>query len=289
VVDALAGGEQSCTVTAASRDVPADSEEARAVATVNVVEPKLELKLAGPAKRYTDTVAVYRILLQNPGSALARDIRIVANLPVGGTLTTDQAESPYHRQYDRFKRKIYWSVPQLEPNTPVVIPFSVRLGGMQLFQVTAEARAEGPLALVAKDTYSTDVTGMADVQFQVLEPRRVVDVGEKTEFEIRIKNQGSKEATRLLVAASLSEQIKIVRTSGTDQDAKQSADGRELVFPAIDRLAPNSELILTIQVAGTKEGIASCHVTLMHDDLEQTKITRSAVTRITASADSATR
>lgn len=290
VVDALAGGEQSCTVSATSRDVTQESDEARSVQTMLVVEPRLELKLTGPSKRYTDTVAVYKIQVQNPGSAVARDIRIVATLPVGGTLISNQADSPYFVLYDRYKRRIYWTVPQLEPNSPVVIPFSVRLGGMQLFQVTARATAAGPLALAATDTFSTDVTGMADVQFQILEPRRVVDVGEMTEFEIRIKNQGSKEATQLLIAATLSEHIRLVRTGGTDEVAKGSPDGHEVVFPAIDRLPPSGELVLKLWVQGEKEGIASCHVSLMHDDLgRSTKIERTAITRITAAADTATR
>ena len=75
VADAILGGEQSCTVTASSDDVVPNKEEAENIKRIEVVEPQLKLALEGPDQRYTDTVADYKITLQNPGTAPAQGPR----------------------------------------------------------------------------------------------------------------------------------------------------------------------------------------------------------------------
>jgi uncharacterized repeat protein (TIGR01451 family) len=279
VADTVEGGEQSCTVTARSPDV-SESEDARAVATTFVTEPKLVMKLSGPTKRYTDTVAVYRLAVENPGTATAREVRVVANLPADGLLVPQPIDTQYDRQYDRYKRRLLWTIPQLEPRAHVELSFAVRLGGIQPYKVTADAWAEGGLA--CKDTCNTDVVGMADVDFTVEERQRILDVGEKTNYLIRIKNKGSKDASRLLIRAKLSGNIKWVKTSGTEQSASGRSDGSEVVFPAIDRLAPNAEIMLVIQVQAIKPGTAACEVHLVHDDLRDVPIIKTATTHIEA-------
>src|SRR5262249_16716124 len=84
LADAVGVGEHTCTVTATSPDVipssDLDKQDAASTKTVTVVEPKLELALSGPPKRYTDTVAPYVIKLSNPGSAPARRVSLIATL-----------------------------------------------------------------------------------------------------------------------------------------------------------------------------------------------------------------
>jgi uncharacterized repeat protein (TIGR01451 family) len=286
ILDATEGGEQASEVTARSPDVISGSEEERkALAKVEVVEPKLSVKLAGPTQRFTDTVAAYKIHVQNPGTATARLVRVVVTLPLGGVLIPNSSETAYDRQDNvRFKRQIIWNIPQLDPKADIVLPFEVRLGGVQLYQVTAEARAQAPLPLADKSAISTDVTGMADVDFQVTERRRVLDVGEETDYEIRVTNHGSKEAHSLLISAELSENLEVTNASGVDdnQQAKKSPNGRDVRFPTIARLAPKGEIVLTVRVRATKPGVATCQVFLVHDELENSRLSRTAATRVTA-------
>jgi uncharacterized repeat protein (TIGR01451 family) len=286
MVDATEGGEQSSVVTAHSPDVISGSEEDRsAQAKVEVVEPKLAVKLAGPTQRFTDTVAAYKVHVQNPGTAAARLVRVVVTLPLGGVLIPNSSETAYDRQDNvRFKRQIIWNIPQLDPKADVVLPFEVRLGGISLYQVTAEARAQAPLPLADKSAISTDVTGMADVDFQVIERRRVLDVGEETDYEIRVTNHGSKEAHSLLISAELSENLEVTSASSLDDNqlAKMSPNHRDVRFPTIARLAPKGELVLTIRVHATRPGVATCQVFLVHDELENSRLSRTAATRVTA-------
>ena len=191
-------------------------------------------------------MATYRLTLKNPGTTPAKNVKVYATVPIGGTLLLDGANASYDRQYDRVKRRLLWTISQLEQGVPIELSFSVRLGGVQLYQATAEARAEAPIFLTAKSTCSTDVKEMADVDFQVVEIRRVVDVGEEFDYEIRIKNRGSKEATQLLITARVSEQLEVRGTIGLGEDEhahKDPTSGREMTFPIIDRLGPRSELV----------------------------------------------
>ena len=86
MVDAILGGAQQCTVTALSDDVVPNQEESENVKKIEVVEPKLKLAVDGPEQRYTDTVAGYTVTLENPGTAPARKVRVMATLPISGKL-----------------------------------------------------------------------------------------------------------------------------------------------------------------------------------------------------------
>jgi uncharacterized repeat protein (TIGR01451 family) len=269
VADAIQGGDQSCTVTAESPDVlPAtdeDKQHAQSVKTVAVVEPKLELTLVGPDKRYTDTIAPYVIKLANPGTAPARKVAVVATLPVSGRLV----KVPDGASWDSTTRRLRWSFDRLETGSaPRALGFDVRMGGIGFYQVTAEARGEG--ALQARDRCSTDVLGMPDVDLVVSEHQRVVDVGGKTMFQVRLRNYGSKDATRLQVRAQLSKNLKLSGIQGgpfTGQ-ALQSPDRDQAAFE-LDKLARGKEVVLGIEVevVGPEPKMATCRVFVTHDDL----------------------
>jgi uncharacterized repeat protein (TIGR01451 family) len=263
VADTTVGGEQSCEVVAKSPDVVYDPADAHSLKTISVVEPKLGMTVAGPDKRYTDTVAKYEITLENPGTAPARNVRIQATVPVSGRLL---APLPAGARWDPQTKKISWTRPQLDPGEKAVLAFEVRMGGVGLYQVAAEARADGPL--LAKDTISTDVTGLADVDLEVTENRRVVDVGDATVFKIKIVNKGTKEATGIRVSAKLSDNIEPTEISGTDQDGNfdRRPEQRLAVFPQIPRLGAGKQIELAIRVKATKDGPAVCRVMLDYDD-----------------------
>jgi uncharacterized repeat protein (TIGR01451 family) len=271
VVDAVQGGEQSCTITATSPDVilttPEDKADAENTKTVTVVEPKLKLTITGPDKRYSDTVAPYEIAVENPGTAPARRVRIVATLPVSGRLIA----VPPHAEYDSSTRRLQWALDSLEPGgKPQVLGFEVRMGGVGIYEVAGEARGEG--ALKAWGVHRTEVFGMPDVDLVVSERQRVVDVGGKTTFQIWLRNYGTKEATRIQVKAKLSKNLEVAKYSGpTDQDAQWSQEEGLLVFPLIEKLGPGKQMQLGIEVkvVGDEPKTATCRVEVVHDDLTE--------------------
>jgi uncharacterized repeat protein (TIGR01451 family) len=272
VADAIQGGDQWCKVSAVSPDVlPFVPEEAESTKTVKVVEPHLELAVAGPAKRFTDTVAPYSLKLSNSGTAPARKVSVVATLPVSGRLV----RVPSGAFWDSTSRRLRWTFDRVEPGaTPVELGFEVRMGGTGFYEVTAEARGEG--ALQARGRCSTDVSGLSDVDLVVSERQRVVDVGGKTTFQIRLRNYGTKEAANILMSAKLSKNLN-VETFACPADIeamkKEGADGTEVKFldsqgRGIPSLGAGKEMILgiVVSVTGPDPKMATCRVTVTHDD-----------------------
>jgi hypothetical protein len=136
------------------------------------------------------------------------------------------------------------------------------MGGISAYEVHVESRADSVIAL--KDRKITDVQGMPDVDLVVRERRRVVDVDGTTTFQIRLRNYGTKEATKLLVKARLSDNFVVTDTAGGPEGNSYRKDD-QLVFPLIPRLGPGKEMSLAIKVKVTKPQpkIGTCRVFLL--------------------------
>ena len=266
VADTVQGGEQTCHVVVQSPDVVPGSEDAKALVKVTVVEPKLTMKLTGPDKRFTDTLSKYELSLENPGSAPAKNVKVLATVPVSGRLYA----LPAGAKWDPQSRKLSWTRPQLDPGEKAVFSFEVRMGGIGLYQVAVESRADA--GLLAKDTVSTDVSGLADLQMEVTENRRVVDVGDVTIYRIKLVNKGSKEATGINLSAKVSDTVEAKQIYGTDKDGKLDPNEPGLcLFPQIPRLGPGKMIELGIKVQAVKPGSAFCRVFLTHDESNDDK------------------
>jgi uncharacterized repeat protein (TIGR01451 family) len=264
VADAVSGGEQFCKVTAKSPDVEHKPDDGEKLVKIEVVEPKLKLAIDGPDQRYTDTVADYKITLENPGTAPARKVRVLATLPISGRLV----KYPPEATFDKSKSKLYWTIDQIDPGPKTMtLAFQVRVGGMGRYEVLADAVGEG--ALKVQQRKDTDVIGMPDVDLVVSESKRVLDVGGQTTFQIRLRNYGTKEATNLLVSAELSKNLKFEKAGGGNQEEVAKQKDNVVRFSKIDKLGPNKEMVLGILVSvqGPDPKLATCRVSVMHDDL----------------------
>ena len=255
-------------VIAKSPDVVFVKDDAESTKTIAVVEPKLKLTLKGPDSRYTDTVADYEITVENPGTAPARKVRVLATLPVSGRLVKE----PPNAHYDDTTRKLYWTIDQIEPGgKPMSFPFQVRMGGIGHYQLLAEATGDG--ALKSWDRHDTDVMGMPDVDLVVSESKRVLDVGGTTTFQIRLRNYGTKDATNLQVTANLSKNLQVEKAGGGSKDVTvaMSKDKDAVTFGEISKLGPGKEIVLgvVVRVIGEEPKLATCRVFVTHDDLTE--------------------
>jgi hypothetical protein len=236
------------------------------------------MTLKGPRQRYTETVAPYQIELENPGTAAARGIQVVATLGVSGRLIA----VPPGAKYDPNSRRLQWAISQIEPGAaPKVLPFEVRMGGISAYEVNVEARGENELYV--KDRLITDVQGMPDVDLVVRERRRVVDVDGSTIFQIRLRNYGTKEATKLQVTARLSKNMVVEYTGGGPEEPAMFRESTgEVKFAEIPRLGAGKEIELGIKVKVTsaEPRLATCRVFVTHDDLTE-PLEQMAVVKVT--------
>ena len=261
MIDAKSGGDQSCSVTVSSDDVVTAGPEAKASKTLTVTEPQLVLTLTGSELRYTDTDGEYEITVANPGTAPVENVRIDATLSGDGR--------PYRSegQWNASQRRLTWVIPRLEANGGTkTVTFKARMGGLGTFKVDVEATAGTGLRDVK--SVSTRVEGNADLDLSVTGNTRVLDVGQTVKFRIKLKNMGTKDASKIQVSAQLSNTLWATGTAGTDAHAEvDKPTHTQITFPEITRLAPDGDLVLEITAEAKAMGLATCRVFVSHDDL----------------------
>ena len=139
------------------------------------------------------------------------------------------------------------------------------------YEIGAEASADG--VPKARQKLVTDVFGMADVDLVVSERQRVVNVGGRTTFQIRLRNYGTKDATNILLTAVISKNLKPVNSAVPSGFEFLEKDGTLMLLDAnghgIKRLGPGAEIVmgLEVEVTGDAPKVASCKVKVSHDDL----------------------
>jgi uncharacterized repeat protein (TIGR01451 family) len=235
---------------------------------VVVVEPKVKLTLNGPESRYTDTIADYELVVENPGTAPARKVRIQATLPVSGRLVKNSKDPA---AYDPATRRLQWMVDQIDPGAkPQNFTFQIRMGGSGTYELLAEAVGEG--GVKDKQLRYTEVVGMPDVDLVVSENKRVVDVGGRTTFVITLRNYGTKDASHLALIAKLTPNLKYVDvgTRATDVKILGSPKG-DSVSVDIPKLGAGKEMALgvLVQVQSGDSKQATCRVGVTHDDQQE--------------------
>ena len=173
---------------------------------------------------------------------------------------------PPGAKWDLPTRKLFWSIPQLEPLQSVEMTFVYGTSTPGLYRATAEATAPGELR--ASDTLTTDVSGIAVLDLQVSQTSRVMDVGKTNFYDIDIKNSGTKEATRLQLRGKLTGKLKVLKHYNVEKGDFTVQPGHRRVHLPRDRAAgrrpddhpePGS--------AGHRERPAGCHVFLAHAEM----------------------
>lgn len=269
----VAGGPQNCETTLTSPDVATEQPEAKANTTIEVLEPKLKLTFVGPSQKYTNTEDIYELTVANAGTAQARNVRLTVFVPDSKGVQRASRGGLLNGP----SRKLEWFVEAIEPGAEKVLKFEYRVEAMGTYPFTAEARADGGLA--DKQSVTTTVTGVADVDFQLTENSRVIDVGKTTDYVITVRNHGTKDAVNLLIRAILSENLQVVETDGHEGEAKlNNADPKETMFPKVEHLPAGQQMTYVIRVKGVKAGLASCRVFLHHDDLGSERLEKQVVT-----------
>jgi uncharacterized repeat protein (TIGR01451 family) len=272
-VETTGMGLQTCDITATSPDQP---EEATAHGEVEVVHPDLVLSLEGPTERYPDNVATYKLTVTNNGTAPARQVVVAAQVPTGAR---PEAVNP-RATWAKDVRTFYWRLNELPPKATEVFTVQARMGGIGLLTLRAGVKAEG-IPPVSR-SHNTEIRGISKLSLVVNEPRGVLDEGEESVYEIRIRNDGTADATRVQVRAQISDNLQILSLTGADARTPQSppADPTTAVFPLIDRLPQGGEVTMSFRVKAVRPGNGTCEVSVLDDEI-QIPIRQSMITRVT--------
>jgi len=238
--------------------------------TIEIIAPQLVVDMKGPSKRFLNRKATYSVTLANPGTAAAKDIELVAHLPLGMKFVS----ADNHGQHDAKHRAIYWSLEELPAGENTVVKLTVTPTQMGLQQLRIESRSESGLS--DKTEHALQVDGLAALLFEVADVDDPVEVGGTTTYEVRVVNQGSKAATNIVVTAAVP--AGMVPLSGKGPTRGTIRDNL-IVFAPLKRLAPRADALFKIQVKATQDGDHRMRIQIQSAELTS-PVTKEESTRV---------
>ena len=237
-------------------------------ACTRIIEGILKLSKVGPRSQRLGKHASYAIQVTNTGDFTLTDVTI-ADL-VGEGVTVVQAKKA--TTSDGFA---VWTIPTLktgETRAFELIATSAETTGLIENAVSATCTEQ----INATTSAPTVWQGYPGLLFEVVDTNDPVLIGDKTEYRIRVTNQGTADGRNLRVVAEFPAAISPVEASG---DAVGHIQGRRVEFPAIDTLEPKRYLEFVVKAVAVDSGEVRARFTLISDVLENPVIEEEA-TRI---------
>jgi uncharacterized repeat protein (TIGR01451 family) len=241
---------------------------------LEILAPDLAVRMEGPKRRYLDREAVYTLSVENPGTAPAKNVDLVAYLP-HGLKFVNANNAGYYDESDRAVRWRLAELPATESGTVTLTTVPTEAGEHALRLVGST-----PSGLTAEQEQPIMVEGIAAILFEVVDVEDPIEQGGETTYEIRVLNQGSKAATNVRLAAVLPPQMKPVVAEGPP-GVQHAIEGNNVVFEGLARLAPKADTTYRVRVQGLQPGDLRINVQLIADEL-QDWVTKQESTRVYA-------
>jgi uncharacterized repeat protein (TIGR01451 family) len=242
---------------------------AQHVAQIEIVAPQLQVVVDGPKRRFMERQATYTLQVANTGTAVARDIDLIAYLPRGLKFVATDSLG----QYDASQHAVLWSLAELQPGQPGTVKLTAIPvePGEQKIQI----EGRGALNLSAKAEQLVLVEQAAELVHTVKDLDEVIEVGSETTYEIRVTNTGTKAATNVRIAAIMPPGLAAIKGDGP---TGPSGDATQIAFAPLERLNPQEEVLYRVQVQSRAAGDQIVRVQLSADDLPT--VTREESTRV---------
>ena len=239
---------------------------------IEVTAPTLELSAEMPSRRYLQRPATCVLSMVNAGTATARAVELVAQLPPGMKFV----RANHAGWYEERSHRVLWNLEELPPGetgTVEMVLMPVDLGPQKI--VSAARSSDGPSDQAA---HTVEVEGLAALFFEVTDSEDPIEVGGMTEYIVRIGNQGTKAAGGVRLTATLLGDLEPVDAKGP---AAHRVENLAVVFEPLAKLAPSEEAVFRIRVRGRREGDQRMQVQLVSDD-HPAPITKEEITRVYA-------
>jgi uncharacterized repeat protein (TIGR01451 family) len=265
-MNAAQAGKVTNTIVARGEGTLKTEEKAE----LEVIAPALQLAMTGPTKRYLERQATYTVSVSNPGTAPAKDIQLVTQLPKGLKFVKANNSG----QYDPNTNCVYWSLEELPAAetgsvTLVAVPIEV---GEQKMKVQGKAKQ----GLTAEQDQTVVVEGIAALAFDVKAADEAIEIGGETTYQIHVVNQGSKAASNVQIVAGFPAELKATRAEGP---SKETVEDHRVQFEPLARLAPKADATYRIRAQALQAGDLRIRVQLLTDEMRQ-PITKEESTRV---------
>ena len=255
-LNAKIGGPQTLRVEA-----KADGDlRQSATAKVEVLAPSLKLEVAGPALRYVGRDARYTIHVRNDGAAQTNNVRTIYVVPRG----FDFLHASNGGNFEPKDRTVTWFLGSVDAGKTTELSVKLRPTDVGDFAHVAKVVSEHGATSEART--STKIEGAASLVLEVVDLDDPVEVGRETAYEVRVRNDGSKEAQNVGLSIELPSAIQLI---GVKAPVEYLAESGLLVFKSLPALPPGKTAIFHVTVKGKDEGNQRLRARLTSDSIQE--------------------
>ncbi len=239
---------------------------------LEVIAPQLKLAISGPRHRFLERKTTYKLSVSNPGTAPARDVKLLAKLPDGMRFLS----ANHNGHYDSQTKTVAWALAELPVNETGSVTLTAMPEKIGEQKLTYRGTAEG--ALSVEEQKEIIVDGIAAIRFEVVDVEDPVEVGGEILYEIRVVNQGSKASSNIRLEVALPLSMQLLDAEGPG-DIRSNVVANRVIFEPLRRLSPKVDATYQIRVRCAEAGDQRIRVQLQTDDM-QTPVTKEESTQV---------
>ncbi len=240
--------------------VTADAGLSDEVATeIKINAPELALEINGAKNRYLERNATYQLKIWNPGTASAKGVKLVAQLPKNMEFVKTNNEGIYQES----SHSVYWELVELPEN---IAPGEIELVLRPKYAGDDRLvfHGEGDHGLTASTEQEVSVTGMSSLTYRVTAQTDSVEAGQEAVYEILLSNRGTKETTNVNLQIQLPEGMDAVEADGPTRYQLQAGG---ISFLPLSRIAPKEEVLYKLKTRCNTPGDQRIRVEVSSDDM----------------------
>jgi uncharacterized repeat protein (TIGR01451 family) len=242
---------------------------------IDLIDPKLELKVDAPPRKSASMPAAVRITLANTCP------RLLQNIVVSDTLDQGKVDSVGPGGQKLRDNMVQWIVPSLGPNRSQVLELLVSKtdGGRVQQKLSAVYRG---LNLPAEA--ATEFEAVAALAYDFRSSSPTVEVGGDVDYELTVRNTGSAPAINLRPTIELPTELSLLKA----EPPENKADGGKVTFEPLASLPPNGRAIFRVKAKAQKPSVGAVIIAQLGGDPFPTgPVTRQEHTAIGASPPAA--
>lgn len=196
-----------------------------------------------PEKRYVGTPVKNEITIVNEGNTPALEVVVFDHVCCGAKFLKASEGGEFK---DGIVTWIVGDLPAGETRS-----FQTTVIPQHIGELECPARAEWRALALVEDRCKTVVAGIPAILLEVVDLVDPIEVGEVETYEITVTNQGSLAGNKIVVKATLPDQLKFVSGEGPTQ---ATAQGQVVTFGALDALAPKAKAVYTLKAKAVGVG-----------------------------------
>jgi uncharacterized repeat protein (TIGR01451 family) len=236
---------EAAKVTNIVRATSLNAATSESAQPIEVRAPKLQLQLVGPRIRYLERPAPFEAIIENVGTAVARDLYIVAYLPRGLHFSSANNEGSYLPE----QHAIAWNLAELAAGTRAKTEFMVLPveEGKSVVRMTSDA--EG---LVAESIErEVQVEGQSELTFDIDDDHDPIETNGITTYSVQLTNIGTRADQNVSLRIELPDGSTVEQVNAP---MRHRIQGRAVEFEAIPNLPSKERVIAKISVRHGREG-----------------------------------